>query len=175
MLGISVGWGQAPALQGLLRQPAAGGVGRRCPAPLAHQQVDSFAFLPQSRSSTLNSMASLSPEYHRRRFSYLGVPAAAGMSDWYESTSRTPIRDSLTQGARSTKSSRHIPHSREGMSHIRLWRAGIQRGEGRRGNSGNQSHLHPLVCRRKPASVIGTKACPGPRSGMTFPVVTCML
>ena len=27
------------------------------------------------------------------RFSYLGVPAAAGMSDCYESMSRTPIRD----------------------------------------------------------------------------------
>ncbi len=26
-------------------------------------------------------------------FSYLGVPAPAGMSDWYESMSRTPIRD----------------------------------------------------------------------------------
>ena len=29
----------------------------------------------------------------RLHFSYLGVPAPAGMSDWYESTSRTPIRD----------------------------------------------------------------------------------
>ena len=26
-------------------------------------------------------------------FSYLGVPAPAGMGDWYESMSRTPIRD----------------------------------------------------------------------------------
>ena len=26
-------------------------------------------------------------------FSYLGVPAPAGMSDWYESMSRTPMRD----------------------------------------------------------------------------------
>ena len=31
----------------------------------------------------------------RCQFSYLGVPAAAGMSDWYESMSRTPIRDGL--------------------------------------------------------------------------------
>ena len=30
---------------------------------------------------------------HNSRFSYLGVPAAAGMSDCYESMSRTPIRD----------------------------------------------------------------------------------
>ncbi len=27
------------------------------------------------------------------RFSYLGVPATAGMSDWYERMPRTPIRD----------------------------------------------------------------------------------
>ena len=27
------------------------------------------------------------------RFSFLGVPAATGMGDWYESMSRTPIRD----------------------------------------------------------------------------------
>ena len=30
---------------------------------------------------------------HNSRFSYLGVPAPAGMSDWHESMSRTPIRD----------------------------------------------------------------------------------
>ncbi len=30
---------------------------------------------------------------HSSGFSYLGVPAPAGMSDWYESMSRTPIRD----------------------------------------------------------------------------------
>ena len=27
------------------------------------------------------------------QFSYLGVPAPAGMGDWYEGMSRTPIRD----------------------------------------------------------------------------------
>ena len=37
-------------------------------------------------------------------FSSLGVPAEAGMSDWYE--------NSLTQRANSTNSSRHIRHSR---------------------------------------------------------------
>ena len=30
---------------------------------------------------------------HNSSFSYRGVPAPAGMSDWYESMSRTPIRD----------------------------------------------------------------------------------
>ncbi len=29
----------------------------------------------------------------RPQFSYLRVPAPAGMSDWYESMSRTPILD----------------------------------------------------------------------------------
>ena len=32
---------------------------------------------------------------HNSSFSYLGVPAPAGMSDYYESMSRTTIRDSL--------------------------------------------------------------------------------
>ena len=33
------------------------------------------------------------PSTNAPDFSYLGVPAPAGMSDWYESMSRTPIRD----------------------------------------------------------------------------------
>ena len=33
----------------------------------------------------------------RCQFSYLGVPAPAGMSDWYESMFRTPIRDDVTR------------------------------------------------------------------------------
>ena len=33
---------------------------------------------------------------HNSGSSYLGVPAPAGMSDWYESMSRTPIRDAPT-------------------------------------------------------------------------------
>ena len=32
---------------------------------------------------------------HSAGFSYLGVPALAGMSDYYESMSQTAIRDSL--------------------------------------------------------------------------------
>ena len=34
---------------------------------------------------------------HNSSFSYLGVPATTGMSDCYESMSRTPIRDRLLQ------------------------------------------------------------------------------
>ena len=34
---------------------------------------------------------------HNSGFSYLGVPAPAGMSDWYESMSQTPIRDDFTR------------------------------------------------------------------------------
>ena len=66
--------------------------------------------------------ARMAPRWFPRcaSFSYFGVPAPAGMSDWYE--------NSITRGASSTTSSCHTRHSREGMSRIRLWRAGIQRG-----------------------------------------------
>ena len=37
---------------------------------------------------------------HNSGFSYLGVPAPAGISDWYESMSRTPIRDVPTNQPR---------------------------------------------------------------------------
>ena len=41
-------------------------------------------------------MALITPNHSHQpapQFSYLGVPAPAGMGDWYESMSRTPIRD----------------------------------------------------------------------------------
>ena len=60
-------------------------------------------------------------------FSYLGVPAPAGMSDWYESMSRTPIRDGWfpprplvsscrrpLESPRTRHSGPSIRHSREG-------------------------------------------------------------
>ena len=37
----------------------------------------------------------------------------------------------------------------------------------------DQPLFHPLVCRIQPAWVIGTKACPGPRSGMTARGLEC--
>ena len=56
--------------------------------------------------------------------SYLGVPAATGMSDCYESMSRTPIRDRLPPLISSFRRSKACPVPRYG--------AGIQRG-GERG------------------------------------------
>ena len=58
------------------------------------------------------------------QFSYLGVPAATGMSDCYESMSRTPIRDRLPPLISSFRRSKAGPVPRYG--------AGIQRG-GERG------------------------------------------
>ena len=48
---------------------------------------------------------------HNSRFSYLGVPAPTGMSDWYESTSRTPIRDRPLQQPLIGHSGPSIRHS----------------------------------------------------------------
>ena len=50
------------------------------------------------------------------QFSYLGVPAPAGMSDWYESMSRTPIRDALEplSSAPLNPNNPRSRHSREG-------------------------------------------------------------
>ena len=50
----------------------------------------------------------------------LGVPPAAGMSDCYESMSRTPIRD-----RRPPDAIRGIPSS---IRPNRIWQGGIQRG-----------------------------------------------
>ena len=53
------------------------------------------------------------------RFSYLGVPAPADMSDWYESMSRTPTRDEwfpprvLVSSCRRPSESPRTRHSRE--------------------------------------------------------------
>ena len=71
-------------------------------------------------------MAPLTPKHYQRPapFSYLGVPAAAGMSDCYESMSRTPIRDrritqpsvalGLVPSHRRGRRSAPFRHSREG-------------------------------------------------------------
>ena len=65
---------------------------RKQVAPVESPPKSSFRRRPESRGAgwhqshpnTSNNQAS---------FSYLGVPAPAGTSDWYESMSRTPIRD----------------------------------------------------------------------------------
>ena len=69
-----------------------------------------------------NSRCQFAVPSHNTSFSYLGVPAPAGMSDWYESMSRTPIRDDVTRLSSApfnltNPRSRHSPrirHSREG-------------------------------------------------------------
>ena len=49
---------------------------------------------------------------HSSSFSYLGVPAPAGMSDYYESMSRTTIRASLPN--RHSGDRKHAPYSDTG-------------------------------------------------------------
>ena len=95
-----------------------------------------------------------------RPFSSLGVPAPAGKSDWYESMTRAPIWDDVSPP-------RVCPHS-EGPplvvpAPIRHSREGGNP-EGRGGGtndtqllSARGTHFHTLVCRRQPASAIGTK------------------
>ena len=84
---------------------------------------------------------------HNSNFSYLGVPAAAGMSDWYE--------NDVTRA-------REWPHTTapalvNPTSHSSFRR----RPESRRGGDGSandtqtlpvaRTHFHILVCRRQPA------------------------
>ena len=64
---------------------------------------------------------------HNFGFSYLGVPAEAGMSDWYESMSRTPIRDDVTRPG----VCRHSPapaHVDPAPQFVIPAKAGIQKG-----------------------------------------------
>ena len=61
---------------------------------------------------------------HNSSFSYLGVPAPAGIGDYYESMSRTPIRDAL-KPLSSAPLNPNIPRSRHsGASSIRHSREG---------------------------------------------------
>ena len=106
------------------------------------------------------------------RFSHLGVPAPAGMSDWPESMSRTPIRDEsfpprpLVSSCRRPLESPHTRHAGPPIRHS---------GEGRNpglayGLQMTRKHLHQSAPRFShlgvPAPANGTKACPGLRSGM---------
>ena len=133
------------------------------------------------------------------RFSHLGVPATTGISDWYESMSRTPIRDAL-EPLSSAPLNPNIPGSRhsrapldsgegrnpEGRGWGNVVRSKTSRGEGlvpRWGRGGawqnppcqfavsshnsNPSYLGVPA----PAGIsVGTKACPGLRSGMAGPL-----
>ena len=86
-------------------------------------------------------------------FSYLGVPAPAGMGDWYENAptrlSSAPLNPSIPRSRHSGLSTRH---SREGGNP-----------EGKGGTNHTQTlpttgaRFHTLVCRHQPAWAIGTK------------------
>ena len=47
-----------------------------------------------------NPPCQLAVPSHNSGYSYLRVPAPAGTSDWYESMSRTPIRDAPSNQSR---------------------------------------------------------------------------
>ena len=66
------GWGEGNVVRGLVPRWGGGGAWQNPTRPRA--------------ASSQNSS-----------FSYLGVPATTGMSDWHESMSRTPIRDDVTR------------------------------------------------------------------------------
>ena len=63
------------------------GLDPECPAPNS-----SFRRRPESRGEGWHQPHPNTFDY-QVSLSYLGVPAPAGMSDWYERMSRTPIRD----------------------------------------------------------------------------------
>ncbi len=89
---------------------------------------------------------------HNSSFSYLGVPAPAGMSDCYESMSRTPIRDRpLRQPL--IRHSRHpfvnsAPHSsfqRSKACPVPRYGAGIQKGWGGKDTIHMQESKRPEI------------------------------
>ena len=67
-------------------------VGRGKPAPAGHHPTSSFSRKRESRGEGRHQPHP-NTSNDQVAFSYLSVPAPAGMGDWYESTSRTPIRD----------------------------------------------------------------------------------
>ena len=118
---------------------------------------------------------------HNSGFSYLGVPASAGMSDCYKNRlptrhsgeSRSPGvgRGKTTRRWKKTDTSPHFhPLMRTSQVH---GDSGESRNPGVEGwhrwlpnVANNQTHFHILVCRPQPACAIAMKACPGLRSGI---------
>ena len=96
------------------------------------------------------------------QFSCLGVPAPAGMSDWYENDATQPQKrlnataTALVSPAPHS-SFRRKPESR-GLAEVApMTDEHFQQPD---------PDFHTLVCRRQPARAIGAKACPGLRSGI---------
>ena len=116
------------------------------------------------------------------RFSYLGVPAAADISDWCESMSRTPTRDEFrhrpatpTTVARTTTAEGRKRDVALGLGPLPAGSGGRplslrpplrHSGEGR--NPGEESaaatNFHTSVCRRQPARAIPMEPCPASTS-----------
>ena len=81
------------------------------------------------------------------QFSYLGVPAAAGMNDWYENNYPLPPNSSF-------------PRRRESRGEVRVVAMTLELF-----HQPMHPNFHTLVCRRQPAWVIAMKARPVPRYG----------
>ena len=91
------------------------------------------------------------------RFSYLRVPAPAGMNDCYDSMSRTPIRDRRSPPTPSGfplaldgRGLEPAPYPDTGPESRGV--AGVKKRHPSVSNS--QPHLHTLMCRRQPACAI---------------------
>ena len=139
-----------------------------------------------------NSPRQLTVPIHNFGSSYLGVPAEAGISDWYEIAleplSSPPLNPNIPRSRHSgappfvipAKAGIHALTFRERTStaippptstrrpHFVLpakARPEPRYGAGiQRGVGG--ANFHTLVCRPLPACAIATKACPGRRSGI---------
>ena len=116
---------------------------------------------------------------HNSGFSYLSVPAPAGMSDCYESMSRTPIRDpssNLPRCRLSTGETCRIV-DRWSMAESENVARGLVPCWGRGGAWQNPpcrfavpNHNSGFSYLSVPARAIAMKACPGFRSGMCPPI-----
>ena len=113
----------------------------------------SFRRRPESRGAGRWNQRHPSASSDGRPFSYLGVPAPAGISDWCENDVTRPRECPRTTAHALVNPTPHLSFRR--------------RPESRRGGDGStnvnqtlpatRTHFHTFVCRHQPARVIGTK------------------
>ena len=96
------------------------------------------------------------PPSHNSSFSYLRVPAPAGMSDCYESMSRTPIRDRLPRLISSFQR-RASPVPRSGAGIQKRW-GGVRRPDDQK--TGRRITIFILLCGFHKPMVIPAKSQP---------------
>ena len=103
------------------------------------------------------------------QFSYLGVPAPAGISNCYESMSRTPIRDRPLRLPSPFAASLR----QSGPPIVIPAKAGIQRGGAGRGNDANLSHqpMHPIFTPRRAGNDPPRKGAKAARNRKKPPVL----